>query len=122
MGRVPLTIWWLIWLWVLASLGGFYVLKSVDPHQADLIQVGFFYALLFFWVSSLAGLVGLGLRVAMTRSGGGSRGLLVANSLRQGSLLGILAVVTLFLQANALLTFWTASLVFLVLLLIELYL
>jgi len=95
-------------LLILATAGGYAYLRAVDPSEARPWQVGIVYALVLFWVFSLASFVGN----FFSKNG---------SAQRRGLLLGFLTVIALALQASSLLSLWTAALLLLIFTLIEIY-
>ncbi len=95
------------------------VLHYLDPEQVGAAGLLFFYVSIFLSITGTLTLVGFGWRYwrhpdeVLFRQ--------VAISFRQGSLLGVLVVGVLFLQANALATWWNLSLLVIFLTLLEFF-
>lgn len=89
------------------------------PETAGFWQFGLVYTAVFFLVYSSAYLVGYSGRIFLWSSGT-KHGFVKAAS-RQGLLLALMAVVLLLLSAKGTLNFWSAGLLLVIFILIELY-
>ena len=101
------------WLaWVL-------VLSFINPFQAGTIGLFCFYTSLFFYLPGTFAIIGFLLRRVMNRKEAPFRYLGV--SLRQGLLLSVLIVGSLFLQGNRLFVWWSLLLLTLGLIILEIF-
>ena len=103
----------------LATAGGAWFLKTIDPEQAPLWQFGLLYGIVFVWMFAFATVAGYVVRRIFLGPGAQFQSIRVAN--RQGLIFGFFSVVVLLLQAARILSPWTAGLVIIIFLFIELY-
>lgn len=89
------------------------------PETARFWQLSLVYVGVFFLVYSSAYLVGYSARVFLGSSG--AKHDFVKAAARQGLLLALMAVVLLLLSAKGTLNFWSAGLLLVIFILIELY-
>ncbi len=113
---------YLIWmaLGTVVAWGAFWgVVNYLDPESAGTFGLLFFYVSIFLSLAGTLTLFGFGWRYwrhpdeVLFRQ--------VSISFRQGSLLGVLVVGVLFLQANQLATWWNLSLLVIFLTLLEFF-
>lgn len=114
---------YLIWmaLGTCIAWGAFYlVVMYLNPNTAGNLGLLFFYLALFLSISGTLTLLGFGWRFWRHRDEVLFRQVTI--SFRQGALLAFMAVGALFLQANALLTWWNLGLLIVGLTLLEFFL
>lgn len=96
------------------------VVMYLNPNTAGNLGLLFFYLALFLSISGTLTLLGFGWRFWRHRDEVLFRQVTI--SFRQGALLAFMAVGALFLQANALLTWWNLGLLIVGLTLLEFFL
>lgn len=115
--RVHISL--MIALLLAASFAGYIFLSRTDPFTASAQNILPVYLLLFVTIFSLAVILGFFFRTVFWKSG--SRFEFLRSAKKQGALLGLLAVVLLFLEAREILSVWTGALLILAFALFEFY-
>ncbi len=104
---------------VVSSLSLYFIIHRLNPEQDGLLAISLFFVSFFFALSSVAALLGYGIRLLLYRDA------LLMNhcniSLRQGFILGIGSSALLGLLVLRNCTWLTAGMVIVITLLLELY-
>lgn len=119
MARQILYIWGPLALLFFAGAALILSLSFTSPKDAHFGIFLWVYLSVFTFVFSLFTVLGFHIRNVIWPKGGRAEFFRIAT--RQGGLLALLSVASLFLQAAGLLSFWTGSLLLVIFLLIELY-
>lgn len=119
MSRMAMHIGLAVFLVVLSTVFGLFLMRIISPSSATPWQFAEVYLLVFFWVYGLTALLGYFFRVLFWRNG--IRYEFLKSARRQAALLGFLAVAALILQASAILNLKTGALLLAIFLLLELY-
>lgn len=104
---------------LLSAILGFAVMVSASPPESRFWQFGLIYAAVFAFTCGISLILGYGMRVVLWPRGG--RHDFVRSATRQGVLFGFMAVVMLMLSAGQVFNLWSAALLFVIFILIELY-
>jgi hypothetical protein len=106
-------------LLIAACFSGFFFMRGTDPFTASAQEILFVYLFLFVTIFSAATILGFFFRMVLWKSG--SRFEILRSSRKQAALLGLLAVILLFLQTREILSIWTGVLLILAFALFEFY-
>lgn len=112
-------VWGMVLLNLILLLAFYLVARNVDPTKSGAAGKALFYLVLFFSLSGIFNMLLLGTRRMFLGSEMVFQG--ISLSLRQGSLLSMLAVVLLILQSYRALFWWDGLLVLAGIFLAELY-
>lgn len=109
-----------VFVTTLLALGWFVVtLFNIDPNKATLSQLSGFFISLFLIIWGAATFIGFFIRIRLSNNE-----IVFANfpiSFRQGLEISVLSVCLLFLKSIAALNLWTAILVAIILILVEMF-
>ena len=117
--KTTTQVFWLSTAFIASSAGVIFMMSRAAPLETGLASIALVYVFIFIAISTIASMFGFTVRRAIWNKSSPFH--LLQTAKRQGVMLGLFAVILLYLRANEILNIWTAVSLIVIFALLELY-